>query len=91
MKSYLLLLLATLHCLTAALLQSTSMSTRGKLSVAIIGAGASGLSCAQSLSLAGHTVRLYEKSWRAGGRMSTRLGEDWVADHGAQYFTARDH
>jgi len=61
---------------------------------AIIGAGISGLACADVLSAAGHTVELFDKGRGAGGRMSTRrwqtpLGEVTV-DHGAQYFTARD-
>lgn len=62
--------------------------------VAIIGAGVSGLACADILISAGHTVELFDKGEGAGGRVSTRrwqtpLGEVSV-DHGAQYFTARD-
>lgn len=62
--------------------------------IAIVGAGFSGLSCAQALIAAGHTVHLFEKSRGASGRMSTRRGDDadqpWQCDHGAQYFTASD-
>jgi renalase len=58
-------------------------------SVAIIGAGLSGLSCAQALQNAGVQVTVYDKSRGVSGRMSTRRGEGWQADHGAQYFTAR--
>lgn len=62
--------------------------------IAIVGAGLSGLSCAQVLTAAGHTVHLFEKSRGASGRMSTRRGDDagqpWQCDHGAQYFTASD-
>jgi renalase len=75
--------------------QATSSSP-----IAIIGAGLSGLSCAQALTQAGHTVHLFDKSRGPAGRMSTRRGEDapgaqgaqgpWQCDHGAQYFTARD-
>jgi predicted NAD/FAD-dependent oxidoreductase len=57
---------------------------------AVIGAGIAGLSCAAALQQSGHAVRVFEKSRGAGGRMSTRRGEDWQCDHGAQYFTARD-
>lgn len=62
--------------------------------IAIIGAGMSGLSCADRLKHAGHSVALFDKGRGAGGRMSTRrmhtpLGEVHV-DHGAQYFTVRD-
>jgi predicted NAD/FAD-dependent oxidoreductase len=59
-------------------------------SVAIIGAGIAGLSCASVLQQAGIRVRVFEKSRGVGGRMSTRLSEDWECDHGAQYFTASD-
>jgi len=58
--------------------------------VAIIGAGIAGLSCARELKLHGLSVDVFEKSRGSSGRMSTRRSEDWSADHGAQYFTARD-
>lgn len=58
-------------------------------SVAIVGAGLAGLSCARALQQAGLAVTLFEKSRGASGRMSTRRGDGWQADHGAQYFTAR--
>lgn len=61
-----------------------------KPSVAIIGAGLSGLSCATQLKATGFKVHLFEKSRGPSGRMSTRNGDHWSADHGAQYFTARD-
>jgi len=59
-------------------------------SIAIIGAGLAGLSCAQSLTAQGYHVEVFEKSRGAGGRMSTRSFEGWACDHGAQYFTATD-
>lgn len=62
--------------------------------VAIVGAGMAGLSCADRLKHAGHTVSLFDKGRGPGGRMSTKrvqtpLGETHV-DHGAQFFTVRD-
>lgn len=58
--------------------------------IAIVGAGLAGLSCAVRLTGLGHHVELFEKSRGPAGRMSTKRGDDWAADHGAQYFTARD-
>jgi renalase len=61
-----------------------------KATIGIIGAGLAGLSCATRLQALGFEVCTYEKSRGSSGRMSTRNGEGWSADHGAQYFTARD-
>ena len=58
--------------------------------VAVIGAGIAGLSCARELQSFGMLVDVFEKSRGPSGRMSTRRTQDWSADHGAQYFTARD-
>ncbi len=57
--------------------------------VAVVGAGLAGLACATALVAAGHRVTVFEKSRGVAGRMSTRRGEGWQCDHGAQYFTAR--
>lgn len=63
------------------------------VSVAVIGAGLSGLSCARELVKAGHEVVVFEKSRGVGGRAPTR----WIDresdpplgfDHGTQYFHA---
>ena len=59
-------------------------------SVAIIGAGLSGLTCARELAEGGVAVRVFEKARGPGGRMSTRRAGDRRFDHGAQYFTVRD-
>ena len=59
--------------------------------VAVIGAGLSGLACAHKLRDAGLDVTVLEKSRGVGGRMATRRTESGVTfDHGAQYFTVRD-
>lgn len=63
---------------------------RGAPRVAVVGAGLAGLACAQALQAEGFRVRVFEKSRGPSGRMSTRRGEGWQCDHGAQYFTARD-
>lgn len=57
--------------------------------IAVIGAGIAGTACASALQSAGFQVSLFDKSRGPGGRMSTRRGEGWQCDHGAQYFTAR--
>ncbi|NIO31672.1 MAG: NAD(P)-binding protein [Gemmatimonadetes bacterium] len=55
----------------------------------MIGAGISGLACAQELTRRGCAVSVFEKSRGAGGRASTRRRDGWRVDHGAQYFTVR--
>ena len=70
------------------------MSLATPQTIAVIGAGLAGLSCAQALLQAGHAVHVFDKARGPSGRMSTRRAEDdngpWQCDHGAQYFTARD-
>jgi renalase len=63
--------------------------TSNKPSVAVIGAGLAGITCARQLQSSGYQVFVYEKSRGASGRMSTRRDGEWFADHGAQYFTAK--
>ena len=58
-------------------------------SVAVVGAGISGLACARALRDR-FRVKLFDKSRGVGGRMSTRYAGDYEFDHGAQYFTVRD-
>lgn len=60
-----------------------------KSRVAVVGAGVAGLSCANVLRSAGVDVLVLDKSRGVAGRMSTRRGDGWQCDHGAQYFTAR--
>ncbi len=63
-------------------------------SVAIIGAGIAGLSCADALVGQGWRVTLFDKGRKAGGRMASRRIEtahgEASFDFGAQYFTVRD-
>ena len=60
-------------------------------SVAIIGAGISGLACAIRLRQAGCRVVLFDKSRGVGGRVALRRAQDGIEfDHGAQYFTVKD-
>jgi len=57
--------------------------------VAIIGAGLSGLSCAQVLQAAGIGVRVFERASAVGGRCATQLWQGHLVDLGVQYFTAQ--
>ncbi len=57
-------------------------------SIAIIGAGLSGLTLAHQLSPFAH-VTVFEKSRGFGGRMATRHAEHYSFDHGAQFFIAK--
>lgn len=54
-------------------------------SIAIIGAGSSGLAAAHTFRDAGYHVTIFEKSHGVGGRAATRRREGFVYDHGAQY------
>ncbi len=53
--------------------------------IAIIGAGICGLSARRILKSQSRPVLLFEKSRGVGGRASTRRGDGWSADLGAQY------
>ncbi len=60
-------------------------------SVAVIGAGISGLFAARTLTDHGLSVTVFDKGRSVGGRMSTRRVDGQACfDHGTQYFTARD-
>ena len=52
--------------------------------IAIIGAGIAGLTAAHRLERQAE-IQIFEKSWRAGGRMTSR-NNNYNFDHGAQYF-----
>ncbi|MCA9236610.1 MAG: FAD-dependent oxidoreductase [Planctomycetales bacterium] len=60
-------------------------------SVAIVGAGLSGLIAARRLRESGVEPVVFDKGRGVGGRMSTRRAPHGARfDHGAQYFTVRD-
>ena len=55
-------------------------------SIAIIGAGASGLAAAWSLQKSGFDVTVFEKSRGLSGRAASRSKNGVRFDHGANYF-----
>ena len=57
-------------------------------SVLVVGAGISGLACAQALRRAGVGVRVVDRGRAPGGRMSSRTLHGRAIDLGASYFTA---
>lgn len=61
-----------------------------RTTVAVIGAGMTGITCARALADVGYDVTVFEKSRGLGGRMATRrVGKTLTIDHGAQFITAR--
>ncbi len=73
-------------------LLKNALTRNGKTtSVAVVGAGIAGLTCARTLTDHGFEVTVFDKARSVGGRTSTRRVEpDFAFDHGAQYFTARN-
>ncbi|MEO8393812.1 MAG: FAD-dependent oxidoreductase [Chloroflexota bacterium] len=61
-----------------------------KTDAIIVGAGLAGLMAGRVLANAGKHVVLVDKGRSVGGRMATRRLGGGLADHGAQFFTARD-
>jgi predicted NAD/FAD-dependent oxidoreductase len=57
--------------------------------ILIVGAGLSGLAAARALAQAGYRSRIFDKGRSVGGRLATRRLAGGLADHGAQFFTAR--
>ncbi len=58
--------------------------------VAVIGGGIAGSTCVRALTLAGHSVHLFDKSRGPGGRLATRRVE-WVDRLGQSFTTPLDH
>ncbi len=67
-----------------------AVDTAEPATVAIIGAGLAGLSCARLItSSPTFSVTVFDKSRGIGGRLATRRGPHGQWDHGAQYLTAQ--
>lgn len=74
----------------AELTSPRSIALARPASVAVVGAGVSGLTCACELVSLGFRVRVFDRGHAPGGRISTRCEGSFHFDHGAQYFTVRD-
>lgn len=73
-----------------------SMPRTREIDAIVVGAGISGIACAQALRVAGRSVRVLDRGRVVGGRMASRRLRDTgtdldgrVVDYGASYFTAR--
>ncbi len=58
---------------------------KNKKTIAVIGAGIAGLTCAYELQKKGYLVTVYEKENYVGGRMSTRTKDGFPMDTGANH------
>ena len=58
--------------------------------VVIVGAGVSGLACAQALAASGRRVRVVERARGVGGRCATRRVEGQPVDFGLTFLHGRD-
>ncbi|MGB6021334.1 MAG: FAD-dependent oxidoreductase [Ornithinimicrobium sp.] len=58
--------------------------------VIVVGAGLSGVACAQEVRTAGHEVVLLDRGRQPGGRMAIREIDGRPVDTGASYFTVSD-
>ena len=66
------------------------MPTSYNTDILIIGAGLAGLSAANDLQQAGHSVLVIDKGRGLGGRLAGRRIGEATFDHGAQFMTARE-
>ena len=66
------------------------MNTSPAQQIAIMGAGIAGAACAHALTLAGHSVTVFDKSRGPGGRLATRRFQ-WLDPDGQVRTTRLDH
>ena len=66
------------------------MSINKNQKIAVVGAGIAGASCACNLTLAGHSVHVFDKARGPGGRLAT-CHVEWVDRHGQDCATRLDH
>lgn len=66
------------------------MSKAPKHPVAIVGSGIAGLSAAWTLLNEEIPAVVFERGEDAGGRLRSRRGDGWIADHGTPFFNKND-
>ena len=59
-------------------------------SIAILGAGITGLTAAHRLAQRGHRVRVFETSGRIGGAIRTEIASDWLIEGGPNSILSGD-
>jgi len=74
----------------AADIDSRLMASREGSRVLVVGAGVSGLACAQALADAGRPVEVLERARGVGGRCATRRVEGHPVDFGVAFLHGRD-
>ncbi|MFT3698197.1 MAG: protoporphyrinogen oxidase [Kofleriaceae bacterium] len=57
------------------------------MQIAVVGAGLGGLTAARGLRMAGHTVKVFEATPRAGGVIGTSVVDGYRREHAASSFT----
>lgn len=68
--------------------KTAAIIARPKRSIAIVGAGVSGLAAAQLLKRHGHSINIFDKSKRTGGRIMSKTVGGQSFDRGAPLFIA---
>src|ERR1035438_6269752 len=51
-------------------------------SIAVLGAGVTGIAAAYSLAAKGHRVRVFERLARVGGSVGTEIADGWLVETG---------
>jgi oxygen-dependent protoporphyrinogen oxidase len=66
------------------------MSNNAARSIAVLGAGITGLTAAYRLAKQGHRVRLFESTGRTGGAIRTELADGWLIESGPNSLLANE-
>ncbi len=58
------------------------MGATSSKSIAVLGAGVTGLAAAYRLAAKGHRVRVFERNARVGGSVGTEIADEWLVETG---------